>query len=60
MDGAWWMLLGSGCMDHDLAWVYFSENDVFDGYAYVIHWDFAIVSLTVEPAQWLIQEHCSC
>ena len=49
-----------GCMDHNLAWLYFSENDVFDGSAYVIHWDFAMVSLIVEPAQWLIQEHCSC
>ena len=49
-----------GCIDHKLAWLYFSENDVFDGSAYVIHWDFAIVSLIVELAQWLIQEHCSC
>ena len=49
-----------GCMDHNLAWLYFSENDVFDGSAYAIHWAFAMVSLIVEPAQWLIQEHCSC
>ena len=48
-----------GCMDHKLAWLYFSENDVFDGSAYVIHWDFAMVSLIVAPAQWPIQEHCS-
>ena len=30
-------------------------NEVFDGFAYVIHWKFAMVSLIVEPAQWLIQ-----
>ena len=24
-----------GCMDHNLAWLYFSENDVFDGSTYV-------------------------
>ena len=29
----------------------FSENDVFDGFTYVIQWDFAMVSLIVEPAQ---------
>ena len=46
-----------GCMDHNLAWLYFSENDVFDGFAYVIYWDFAMVSLILEPAQWLFQEH---
>ena len=45
-------------IDQNLAWFYFSENDVFDGSAYVIHWDLAMVSLIVEP--WLIQEHCSC
>ena len=45
---------------HNLAWVYFSENDVFDGSAYIIHWNLAMVSVIVEPAQWLIQEHCSC
>ena len=28
-----------GCMDHNLAWLYFSANDVFGGSAYVIHWD---------------------
>ena len=49
-----------GCMDHNLAWLYFSENDVFDGSAYVIHWDFAMVFVIVEPAQWLIQKHRSC
>ena len=49
-----------GCMDHNLAWLYFLENDVFNGFAYVIHCDFTMVSLIVEPAQWLIQEHCSC
>ena len=38
-----------GCMDHKLAWLYFSENNV-------IHWDFAMVYLIVEPAQWLIQD----
>ena len=27
-----------GCMDHNLAWLYFSENGVFDGFAYVIHY----------------------
>ena len=48
-----------GCMDHNLAWLYFSENDVCDSSAYLIHWDFAIMSLIVEAAQWLIQEHCS-
>ena len=48
-----------GCMDHNLAWLYFSENDIFDGFAFIIHWNVAIVSLIVEPAQWLIQEHCS-
>ena len=47
-------------MDHNLDWIYFSENDVFDGFASVIDLDFAMVSLIVEPAQWLIQEHCSC
>ena len=46
-------------MDHNLAWLYFSENDVCDSSAYLIHWDFAIMSLIVEAAQWLIQEHCS-
>ena len=40
-----------GCMDYNLAWLYFSENDVFDGPAYTIHWAFAIVSLIAEPAQ---------
>ena len=48
------------CIDHNLAWVYFWENDVFYGSTYVIHLNFAIVSLTEEPAQRLIQEHCSC
>ena len=48
------------CMDHNLAWLYFSENDVFDVFAYVIHWDFTMVSFIVEPAQELTQEHCSC
>ena len=47
-------------MDHNLAWLYFSENDVFDGFAYVIYWDFAMVSLIVELAQWLFQEHFPC
>ena len=47
-------------MDQNMAWVYFSENDVFDGSAYVIHWDFAMVSHIVEPEQWLIQDFCSC
>ena len=27
-----------GCMDHILDWLYFSKNDVFDGFAYVIHY----------------------
>ena len=36
---------------HNLAWLYFSENDVFGRSAYVIHWDFAMLSLIVEPAQ---------
>ena len=49
-----------GCMDHKMAWLYFSENDVFDSFVYAIHWVFAMVSLVVELAQWLIQEHCSC
>ena len=49
-----------GCMEHNLAWLCFSENDVFDGFAHVIYWDFAMVSLIVEPAQLLIQEHYSC
>ena len=49
-----------GCIDRNLTWLYFSVNDVFVGSAYIIHWDFAMVSLNVEPAQWLIQEHCSC
>ena len=49
-----------GCMDHNLAWLYFSENDIFHGSAYVIHWDFAMMFLIAEPGQWLIQEHCSC
>ena len=49
-----------GCMDHNLAWLYFLENDVFNGSAYVMHWDFAMVSLIVEPVQWLIEKHCSC
>ena len=40
-----------GCMDHNLPWLYFSENDGFDGCACIIHWDFALVSLIVEPAQ---------
>ena len=31
-----------------------SENDVFDGFAFVIYWDFALVPLIVEPAQWVI------
>ena len=48
-----------GCMDDNLAWLYFSENDIFDGSAYAIHWAFPMVSLIAEPAQWLIQEHCS-
>ena len=26
-----------GCMDHNLAWLYFLENGVFDGSTYVIH-----------------------
>ena len=41
-----------------ILWVYgpqsgltFLENEVFDGFAYVIHQDFAMVSLIVEPAQ---------
>ena len=41
-------------MDHNLTWVYFSEKDVFDGSAYAIHWDFAMVFLIVEPAQDLL------
>ena len=49
-----------GCMDHNLAWLYFSENNVIDGSVYVIHWDFAMVWLIVESVQWLIQEHFSC
>ena len=49
-----------GCMDHNQPWLYFSENDGFDGCACIIHWDFALVSLIAEPAQWLIQEHCFC
>ena len=49
-----------GCMDYNLAWLYFLENDVFDGFVYVIHWDFTMVSFIAEPGQWLIQEHCSC
>ena len=32
----------------------------FGGSDNVTHWDFAMVSLIVEPAQWLIQENCSC
>ena len=32
------------CMDHNLACLYSSENDVFDGSTYAIHWAFAIVS----------------
>ena len=47
-------------MEHNLAWLYFLENDVFDGSARVICWDFAMVSLIVEPAQLLIQEPYSC
>ena len=43
-----------GSMDHNLAWLDFSENDVFDCSAYVIPWDFVMVSMIVEPAQWLI------
>ena len=49
-----------GCIDHNLAWLYFSENDVFDGSAYAIYWAFVMVFLIIEPAQWLIQKHCSC
>ena len=30
---------------------YLGENDVFDGSAYVIHSEFATLSLIVEPAQ---------
>ena len=41
-------------MEHNLAWLYFSENEVFGDSAHVIHWDFAMVSLIVESAQWLI------
>ena len=48
------------CVDHNLACLYSSENDVFDGSTYAIHWAFVIVSLIVEQAQWLIEEHCSC
>ena len=64
-NNRWYKFPGSirkffGCMDHNLAWLYFSENEVFDGSALVIHWDLATVSLIVEPAQWFIQEHCSC
>ena len=29
-------------MDHNLAWLYFSENDVFDGSVYAIHRAFAM------------------
>ena len=43
------------CMDHNLAWLYFSANEVFGDSTYVIHWHFAIVSVIVEPTQWLIQ-----
>ena len=43
-----------GCMDHNLAWLSFSANDVLGGYTYVIHWDFAMVLLIVEPEQWII------
>ena len=32
-------------------WPVFSENEVFDGFAYVIHWDFTMVCFIVEPAQ---------
>ena len=49
-----------GCMGHNLAWLYFLESYVFDGSAHTIHWAFAMVSLIVEPVQWLIQEQCSC
>ena len=42
-------------MDHNLAWFHFSENDDFDGFAYVIHWDFAMMSFIVEPAQDLFK-----
>ena len=42
-------------MDNNLAWLYFSENDVFDGFNYVIHWDFDMVSFIVEPVQWIIK-----
>ena len=38
-------------MDNNLRWVYFSGNDAFDGSAYAIYWDFAMVSLIIEPAQ---------
>ena len=38
-------------VDHNLAFLFFSENDVFDDFAFVIHWEFAIVSLIVVVAQ---------
>ena len=47
-----------GCMGHNLAWLYFSKNDDFDCFAFILYCDFVMVSLIVEPAQWLIQEHC--
>ena len=49
------------CMEHNLAQYHnnFRENYVFDCSTYVIRWDFVMVSFTLEPAQWLIQGHCS-
>ena len=49
-----------GCMDYNLTWLYFLENDVFDGCAHAFNWALAMVSLIVKPVKWLIQEHCSC
>ena len=59
-DGTNFMSASENYLDHNLAWLYFSENDIFHGSAYVIHWDFAMMFLIAEPGQWLIQEHCSC
>ena len=42
-NNRWYKFHGSirkffGCMDHNLAWLYFSENYVFDGSAYAMPW----------------------
>ena len=45
-----------GCMDHNLVWLYFSENGVFDSSAYLIHYRTSAMTYSINLLLLIVEK----